>query len=356
MTLRGARQAVVREAIHTGDPLPGTAGFAGRIDDQLVRDVLGREPLFVEATGDGWSFDPTSLETPESVQPGHVGDPSSGWDHRFQLPAATPASPERARATLADALETIPDRVPTGELALGFSGGVDSTLLAALLPEATLYAVGFPDSHDLAAARSAAAALERPLETIVLDVETLESAVPETARAIGRTNAMDLAIALGLGILAERVAADGHDHLVLGQGADELFGGYEKVADLDHRLEAETVRDAVREVTHSLPDQLERDVLTVRSGGPEPVFPYLHDAIVEASLSLPEALLVTADTRKHGLREVAECHLPGDLAWRDKKAMQYGSLVARELDRLARQAGYKRRMDEHVDRYVTSRL
>jgi asparagine synthase (glutamine-hydrolysing) len=39
---------------------------------------------------------------------------------------------------------------------------------------------------------------------------------------------------------------------------------------------------------------------------------------------------------------------------RDKKAAQYGSLAARELDRLARQAGYKRRMDDHVTQYVES--
>jgi asparagine synthase (glutamine-hydrolysing) len=38
----------------------------------------------------------------------------------------------------------------------------------------------------------------------------------------------------------------------------------------------------------------------------------------------------------------------------DKKAVQYGSLVSRELDRLARQAGYKRRMDDHVGQYIRS--
>jgi asparagine synthase (glutamine-hydrolysing) len=35
--------------------------------------------------------------------------------------------------------------------------------------------------------------------------------------------------------------------------------------------------------------------------------------------------------------------------------VQYGSLVARELDRLARQAGFKRRQDDHVSKYVASR-
>jgi len=48
--------------------------------------------------------------------------------------------------------------------------------------------------------------------------------------------------------------------------------------------------------------------------------------------------------------------LPARVAYRAKKAVQYGSLVDRELDRLAREAGFKQRMDDHVARYVASRL
>ncbi|MDL0142731.1 asparagine synthetase B, partial [Halobacterium salinarum] len=48
--------------------------------------------------------------------------------------------------------------------------------------------------------------------------------------------------------------------------------------------------------------------------------------------------------------------LPDAVADRDKKAVQYGSLVAREVDRLARQAGFKRRMDDHVTQYVEARI
>jgi len=56
--LRGASADRVRAALREGDPLPGGRGFAGRLADRpkkghgnepvLVRDVLGRQPLFVE--------------------------------------------------------------------------------------------------------------------------------------------------------------------------------------------------------------------------------------------------------------------------------------------------------------------
>jgi asparagine synthase (glutamine-hydrolysing) len=169
---------------------------------------------------------------------------------------------------------------------------------------------------------------------------------------------MDVAIAVPLYLVAERAAVDGHDRLALGQGADELFGGYEKLVDPaeDGRTDADTVHDAVRESVLALPDGLERDVLAIRAAGIEPVFPLLDDRVVRTALRLGPDRLVDGDRRKVTLRRAARTWLPESVAERDKKAVQYGSLVARELDRLARQAGYKRRMDDHVGRYVRSLL
>jgi asparagine synthase (glutamine-hydrolysing) len=165
---------------------------------------------------------------------------------------------------------------------------------------------------------------------------------------------MDVSIAVPIYLVAERVAADGYDTLAVGQGADELFGGYAKVekAAGDHRVDATSVADARDEVLRSLPEQLPRDVLAIRAAGVEPVAPLLDDRVIRAAIALPEPLLVRDGERKVALRRVAADRLPESIATRDKKALQYGSLVSRELDRLARQNGYKRRMDDHVGQYV----
>ena len=354
---RGADPSLISEALASGNPLPGTAGFAGRVDGQLVRDVLGRQPLFVEQSGVEWSFDPSDLEDPRPLPAGHVR--ANGNEGRmWSLPKPSPSEDcEAAVAAIQESIDASLD-VPTDGLAVAFSGGVDSALLAATL-DAPLYAVGFPDSHDLEAARSGADLLGRNLREVNLDHATLEEAVPTVARATGRTNAMDIQIALPLFVVAKQAASDGFDRLALGQGADELFGGYAKVAKApeDPRVEADTVRGARREVVETLPDQLTRDTLAVRAADVEPVTPLLHDRVVRAALDLPGELLVGEDeTRKQALRLAAREWLPEELATRDKKALQYGSLVSRELDRLARQAGYKRRMDGHVTKYVESLL
>jgi asparagine synthase (glutamine-hydrolysing) len=363
--MRGASPETVARAVADGDSLSGTAGFAGRLPDgRLVRDALGRQPIFADAAadrGERWSFSPTDLETPESLPAGHVLAPGESPERILSLPdPPTESDGREAVVAVRDAIREALGSVASDSLAVAFSGGVDSAVVASAF-DAALYVVGFPGSHDVSAARRAARLMGREgdLRVVELSPEDVERAVPAVARATGRTNAMDVQIALPLFLAAERAASDGFDRLAVGQGADELFGGYAKVARApeDPRVEAETVRGAVREVMATLPDQLERDVLALRGAGVEPVAPLLDDRVVRSALRLPGHLLVDSrGERKKALRLAAREFVPDPVAFREKKAVQYGSLVARELDRLARRAGFKRRMDDHVSQYVASRL
>jgi asparagine synthase (glutamine-hydrolysing) len=390
--IRGTDPAVVREALSTREPLPGTAGFAGELDGRLVRDVLGRQPVFFDAfppadadyadthradTGrPAWSFDPEELLEPTLLPAGHSlpldavtgpGDRSTASagdrlaDHAesvWTLPEREPGEYDESVARVEAAVsESVRETGPEG-LAVAFSGGIDSALVASGVPDAPCYVVGFPGCHDIAAAEAAADAMDRELRVVELTHEALERAVPEVVHATGRRNPMDVNIVLPLYLLAERVAADGYDRLAVGQGADELFGGYAKVADApdDPRVEAETVRGATHEMIGTLAEQLPRDVLALRHAGVEPVAPLLHDRVVDAALDLPGEALVSGGTRKVALRVAGEDLLPESVVGADKKAVQYGSYVSRELDRLARQAGFKRRMENHVGRYIESLL
>ncbi|MFC5135948.1 MULTISPECIES: asparagine synthase C-terminal domain-containing protein [Haloferacaceae] len=379
--LRGASASLVAGAVRDRDPLPGTRGFAGLLasppaseddadDPVLVRDVLGRQPLFVEADAtdptdpDAWSFDRGCLRDPDPVPAGSVVS-ATETGRRWSLPTFPASDPEPARAAVDDAIETalsdlaVEDAATSsGRLAVAFSGGVDSALIASAVPDVPCYVAGFEGCHDVAAAREAAAAMDRDLRTVELTHDDLRRAIPEIAAATGRRNPMDLNIAVPLYLTAEAAAADGIERLTVGQGADELFGGYSKVVDPanDHRVEADTVRGARDETVRTLPRQLERDVLTLRAAGVEPVAPLLDDRVVDAALRLPGDLLATADERKVALRRAATGRVPESVRTADKKAVQYGTYVSREIDRLARQNGFKRRMDDHVGQYVDALL
>ncbi|MFC7186140.1 asparagine synthase C-terminal domain-containing protein [Halorubrum yunnanense] len=376
--LRGASPDRVRDALRDGDPLPGGRGFAGRLADPpnregpvLVRDALGRQPLFVErgpadpaadrapTDPDAWSFNPNALADPAPVPAGSVASPG-GVDRVWALPEEPPVDPEAAQAAvdaaIDDALSGSTDA--SAEPAVAFSGGVDSGLVAAGAPDAACYVAGFEGCHDVAAAREAAAAMDRELRVVEITHEELLRAVRKVAAATGRRNPMDLAIAVPLYLAAEAAAADGFDRLAVGQGADELFGGYSKVVDpaTDDRVEADTVRGARTETVRTLPGQLERDVLALRAAGVEPVAPLLDDRVVAAALALPGELLASGGERKVALRRAAAGRVPETVRTADKKAVQYGTYASRELDRLARRAGFKRRMDDHVGRYLDDLL
>ncbi|GAB7010414.1 asparagine synthase C-terminal domain-containing protein [Halorubrum trueperi] len=401
--LRGAPPDRVRDAISADDPLPGGCGFAGLLADPpdregpvLVRDVLGREPLFVErgsadprTGGDptdpaAWSFDRRVLADPEPVPAGCVAS-GDGVERVWSLPDGGPVEPETGQAAVDDALagaladlaRNVDSNVPGSDgasasdsdgLAIAFSGGVDSGVVAAAVPDAPTYVAGFEGCHDVAAARDAAEAMGRfrasetnrtpDLRVVEITHDDLVRAVREVARATGRRNPMDVAIAVPLYLAAEAAAADGMERLAVGQGADELFGGYSKVVEPadDHRVDADTVRGARTETVRTLPDQLERDVLALRAAGVEPVAPLLDDRVVAAALALPGGLLATGGERKVALRRAAAEYVPDSVRTADKKAVQYGTYVSRELDRLARRAGFKRRMDDHVGQYLDALL
>jgi len=396
--LCGIDAGTATAAVETGDPLPGAPprnespgarpasasgdqrdrlavrGFAGRLDGQtlpaggerggrdgvdiVVRDVLGRLPVYTEARDPlVCAFDPGELDDPVLVPAGHARS-VAGTERIWTLPDPDPVSDggraiERVRGAVRESVDAVDD---DDGLAVGFSGGVDSAAVAARV-DAPLYVAGFEDSHDVAAARSAARAMGRSVQVMEVTHADLQRAVRAVVAATGRTNAMDVGIAAGLYLVGERAAAEGYDRLAVGQGADELFGGYAKVARApeDPRVDADTVRGARRELVGTLPDQLERDVLTLRAAGVEPVAPLLDDRVVAAALALPGPLLVSSrGERKWALRRAVRTWVPDSVAFREKKAVQYGSYVARELDRLARQAGFKRRQDDHVTRYVES--
>jgi asparagine synthase (glutamine-hydrolysing) len=350
---------LARASLANGDALPGTAGFAGELDGRLVRDALGRQPLFYER-GDptAWSQDPRTLDDPIGLPAGStLSTDASGPEPVWPLPDPPAESDTEAAVSAVTDAVTESVRAADGEgLAVAFSGGVDSAVVAAGVPDAPCYVVGFEGAHDVEAAKEAAAAMDRDLHVVDLDHAALERAVPDIVAATGRTNAMDVGIALPIYLVAEAVAENGFDRVALGQGADELFGGYAKVVNPaeDHRVDADTVRGARRETMLTLPGQLERDVLTVRAAGVDPVTPLLHDRVVRAALPLPGDLLATEGGRKIALRRAAEGLVPQSVRVAEKKAVQYGSYAARELDRLARQAGFKRRMDDHVGQYIES--
>lgn len=245
-------------------------------------------------------------------------------------------------------------------IALAYSGGLDSSVLAKILADqsdvdAWLVTVGATGSRDVERARTGAEVLGLPLLEVPVSEARLERHLPEIVRLVGRTRVPpEMAERWGLPPGAEAVSpvvaaveatlffvfreAARHAHRVLlGQGADELFGGYKRYEGLaEGALRARMAQDlaALIEIQRPVEERV------AAAFGVSPRYPYLDPAVVRRALVLPPESLVSGSERKRALRSVARrLGLPGAMVEVPKTAAQYGSGIARLVEGLAARQG-----------------
>jgi asparagine synthase (glutamine-hydrolysing) len=169
------------------------------------------------------------------------------------------------------------------------------------------------------------------------------SALPAVIWAIPKKDPVNVSIALTLYFVARFAKEQGFARILTGQGADELFGGYSRYLETP-TLAADLERDFL-----GLEEQAERDQAVAALHGAYLSMPYMDVRVVRAARAIPAQEKVQGGQRKIPLRQVAERHIPAEFAWYEKKAMQYGSGVWKELQRLARKKGYKTSIQDYID-------
>ncbi|WP_455645852.1 asparagine synthetase B family protein [Methanosphaera sp.] len=218
------------------------------------------------------------------------------------------------------------------KVALLFSAGVDSTLIAVLLKQlgvnVTLYTIGTENSQDLKFAKKIAKDIDLPLKTRIIDKDVVEESFCPTIKTIEDTNLMKIGVGMTIKLTSQLAREDNQKVILSGQGADELFAGYNR-----YKNKYNQPQELICELDHDLNNiydvNLERDDKATMSNSVELRVPFLDKNVINTALKMPISYLLKSEEdniRKHILRDVAyELGVPEEIAYRPKKAAQYGT-------------------------------
>jgi asparagine synthase (glutamine-hydrolysing) len=351
-----------------------TKSFLGSLDGQyafalkwgdailLARDPIGVKPLYVAQNEQLIAFSTrrrplwtlgfmncSSLEQPVLILNRNLS--RTGLGMRMEaLNSDESSCVESLTLLLRDVIKRIGTSA-SGKMAILFSGGLDSCIAAKLSKDldirCTLYCAGTASSRDIIGARRMSSALALPLIEKEVTYDDVAANLVPLVKLIESTDMIAVSTSLPIYFAMRESATRGEKTVIYGQGADELFGGYQRYEDLlvsgEHRTLCSEMLNDIANLGTSAPiyDQIGRMQPT------ELFAPFLDPAIVKFSLGIPLNLKLRREnskfSRKYILHRVAQrIGVPVSLLPEQKVAMQFGSGIARLLDKIARDAGYTR--------------
>ncbi|MDR3222939.1 MAG: asparagine synthetase B [Methanobrevibacter sp.] len=220
------------------------------------------------------------------------------------------------------------------EVGLFFSGGVDSTTIAKILKDnneidVKLFTVGTENSKDLEISKKIAKDLDLDLKYGLINEEIIKSEFEDFLSIIDRRNIIDLGVGMTMHLSSKLAVDEGFKTILTGQGADELFGGYNRYLDI-YNQDKNSLTDEFRsdiEFMHEV--NFQRDLAIANFNNLNFRSPFLDKDFLSFALSLPiDYKIKSSDDkiRKHILRDIAiDLGVPHYIAYRPKKAAQYGS-------------------------------
>ncbi|MFC1752327.1 asparagine synthase-related protein [Thermoproteota archaeon] len=320
----------------------GEYAFVTQKDDGLVfaRDPLGVKPLFIGRKEGliGISSEAKALRAvglePKSVSPGFVYYIDLFNLDKFIIKRIEQSNylnvdlNESAETVLNLLQKSIKKRLKSKKIAIAFSGGIDSSLLAILSSEISevklisVYAEGSKDEID-----TKHSAKSLGLDFIGICI-TEKKIIKRINSLIEPQNPMNLAIGLAINEVALVANDIGCNELILGQLADELFGGYMKYL---QAYKTKGYNEAhimmINDTQISYKNNFERDELAA-SPYTELLLPYASFDLAKYALSLHPNLKINIENndRKIVLREAAlKAGLPVEIVFKPKKALQYST-------------------------------
>jgi len=207
---------------------------------------------------------------------------------------------------------------------LALSGGIDSTVLAFHLKDKKPNAISLIAKDflatDLTYCQLVAKHFDLPFEMKLSTTEELLSSVEATIKILKNFNDIEIRNSIVMHLVLSFAKQKGYKGVICGDGADELFAGYNfflKKDNLQKELERvwKIMHFPARKIAESLGMVLES--------------PFLDQKVAEFAKNIPPDLKIkTENGKKIGkwvLRKAYEDNIPKKIAWRIKSPLQDGA-------------------------------
>ena len=324
-------------------------GITSEVDDLAIRSIRSLR---------GYLPGRTFYKEISEVPPGHIFTKSGSAPYwKLEEKFSGPPEPEELMELISKAVNIRTRGCES--FATFLSSGVDSAIVAAYGKPKLAVTLGSIDSSESAGALSIAQKLELDLRDLKVNGEDFHDQHFRAVREQQSPVLVPNQILIGVG--ARYLAEEGVKIVLSGEGADEIFGGYDRVS-RSQTGERIDVKKLANDYSYSSTPDLElfdyalqehlsfdraelcltsfflgfhlRSLLNrldsaTASWGVEARNPFLDSNVVERIWSVPLAWKHSRGVPKHPLRLLAERSV-GDLAWTPKIPFQVGRNTANQ--------------------------
>ena len=209
---------------------------------------------------------------------------------------------------------------------IALSGGLDSSILAYLLKDQKPQAITIITKDflgtDLTYSQMIAKHTQLSLSLIQVNVEEVLDSINETIAILGNFNDIEIRNSIVPYMYLSSLKKKGIDSIITGDGADEVFAGYNfllKKSDKELDEELKRIKRIMHFPSKDIAKSLDMKVET----------PFLNEEVIKFSGTIPISKKINfKEEKKFGkwiLREAFEKELPKNIVWREKSPMQDGS-------------------------------
>lgn len=269
---------------------------------------------------------------------------------------------ERAVELLKNAVKKACKQHP--EVGVMFSGGLDSTIIATLankFTNVTAYTSGVEDSPDLKYSKMLKNHVDFEIKTTRFNAEDIKRSLPKIVSVINGLDPVKISIEVPFYFSSKRANQDSLNLMLSGQGADQMFGGYQRYLNTLKKGD-KALQEELKEDTENIwEEQLNLDCAVCALNEVNLKFPYLDSKFRKYVMNLPAKLKIRRSDefsavryvegkkfiKKYFLRKVGErVGIPESVLNRKKKAAQYGSRAWRTIKKIAKSQSFKEKAKE----------